>query len=122
MLRELAVSCHEIGTNETVAVEKYDVFAGRLANGMVADFRGAKAMMLMPDMGNRNAEPRLPLRDHRSGRRRRAIVRYDDLEVSVLLCRERAKHDVKRVFAIIGGHDDGDQRVHRVRPLSQAFM
>ena len=49
-------------------------------------------------------------------------IRYDDLEVSVLLAPKRTKYRLQRIFAVVRGDDDGDQSVHRFRPFSQAFM
>ena len=117
-----SVDADEIRPRQAVAVEKYDVIAVGYADRAIADFAGAKAAMLVPDMGERNAEPGLPLLDQRRGGRRRAVVGHEDLEVAILLARQRAKHGIERVFAIVRGDDDGDQPAHRRRPFSQAFM
>ena len=112
----------EIRANQTIAVEKHYVLARGLENRAISDFSSTEAAVLVPDVEKRDAEPRFPLRNQRCGRRRRAIVRYEHLEVSVLLRSERTKYRVKGVFAVEGGDDDGDQRVHRSRPFSHAFM
>ncbi len=112
----------EIGPRQAVAVEEHDIIAARRADRPIADFAGAEAAMLVPHMREGHAELRLVLLDQRSGGRSRAIVRYDDLEVSVLLARKRTKHRLQRIFAVVCGDDDGDQSAHRFRPFSQAFM
>ena len=49
------------------------------------DFAGAEAAMLVPHMRETHTDLGLALLDQRCGGRSRAIVRYDDLEVSVAL-------------------------------------
>ena len=112
----------KIGPRQAIAVEKHEVVAARFTDRAIADFAGAKAAMLVPDMGERNTEPRLPLLHQRRGGRPRAVVGHEHLEVAIPLARKRTQHGGKRVFAVVRGDDDGDQRFHRRRPFSQAFM
>ena len=102
----------EIGARETIAVEEDHVDALGGEDGAVANLGGAKAAVLVPDMGERAAEPALPGGDQVGGRRRRAVVGDDHLEILVALARERTQHGIERVLAVIGGDDDGNQFGH----------
>jgi hypothetical protein len=112
----------EIRPREAVAVEEHDIIASRRADRSVADFASAEVAMLVPHMREGHTHLGLVSLDQRCSGRSRAIVRYDDLEVSVFLTPKRAKYRLKRIFAVVRGDDDGDQSAHRFRPFSQAFM
>ena len=86
-----------------------DVVAARRADRAVADFAGAKTAMLVPDMGERHAKPRLPLLDQRGRGRPRAVVGHQDLEVAIVLARQRTQHCGERVVAVEGRDDDRDR-------------
>jgi hypothetical protein len=124
-LGEPAVVADKIRPCQAIAIEKYDVVTVRCAERTIANFARAKAAMFVPNMSKGHAEPGLPFFDQGRGGRRRAVVRYEDLEVSILLTRKRTKYRRERVFAVVCGDNDGDQPAHRVvpvRPFSQAFM
>ena len=73
--------------------------------------------MLLPDMDERTPSRGFHCRDQRRGRRRRAVVGDDHLELAVLSAGQRTQYGVERVLAVEGGDDDGDQRAHRLAPL-----
>ena len=102
----------EVRPQDAVAVEEDAVVAARREDRPVADLAGAEAAMLVPGVRERDAEPRLPARDQRGGRRARAVVGDHHLELPVGLARERAQHRVERVRALVGRHDDGDAVAH----------
>ena len=61
----------------------------------------------MPNAVEAAADLPLPGTDCCSGGGGRAVVGHDDLEILLALARERAQYRIERVFAVIGGHDDG---------------
>ena len=79
----------EVGPRDAVAVEEDAVVAAAGEDGAVADFGGAKAAILLPDMAERNAEPRSPALHQGGGAGARAVVRDHDLEAAVALARQR---------------------------------
>ncbi len=102
----------EIGPHDAVAVEEDAIVAAAGEDRAVADFGGAKASILLPDMAERNAEPRPPGLHQRGGRGARAVIRDHDLEAAVGLARQRRQHRRERVLAIVGRDDDGDEIGH----------
>ena len=108
-LGQPAMGGDEIRPRDAVAVEENAVAAARGEDGAVADLGGAEAAILVPDVIEAMAELSLPALDQRGGRRARAVIGDHHLEIRVGLAAKRAQHRVERVFAIVGGHDDGDQ-------------
>ena len=102
----------EIGRRDAIAVEEYAVVAAAGENGAVADLGGAKAPVDLPDVAERNADPRPPAIDDRRGRGRRAVIRDHDLESAVYLARQRRQDSFERILAIVGRDDDGDEIRH----------
>ena len=102
----------EIRTDDAVAVEKHAVVAARGQQRAVAHLGSAEAAMLLPDMGERDADVRLPALDQFRSRRPRAVVRHHDLEAPIALRSQRAQHRVERIRALVGGDDNGNQIGH----------
>src|SRR5262245_26980215 len=66
-LGELAMCGDEIGCRDAVAVKEDAVIPAASENGAVADFRGAKAAVPLPDMAERNPKTRAPAFHHGRG-------------------------------------------------------
>ena len=98
----------EIRPHDAIAIQENAVAAARDQDGAIANLGGAKSAVFVPDMVESAAKPVLPSTDHRSGSRARAVIGDDDLEIPVGLVRERTQHHIEHVFAVIGGHDDGN--------------
>ena len=77
----------EIGRRDAVAVEEDAVVAAAGENGAVADFRGAKTAVSLPDVTERNSKPRAPALHHSRGRGARAVVGNHNLETAIALTR-----------------------------------
>ena len=111
-LGEAPVHGDEIRTRQAIAVEEHAIIAMARADRPVADLGGSEIAMLLPDMRQRRAEPRLPRLDQCRGLRPRAVVGDNHLEPPVVLLRQRTQHRVQRVGPVVGRHDDGDQFGH----------
>ena len=98
----------EIRPHDAIAIQENAVAAARDQDGAIANLGGAKSAVFVPDMVESAAKPILPSTDHHSGSRARAVIGDDDLEIPVGLVRERTQHRIEHVFAVIGGHDDGN--------------
>ena len=120
-LGETAMGGDEIRPRDAIAVEENDIVAARGENGAVADFGGAEAAVLVPDVLEAAADPGLPAFHQRRGRLLRAVVGHDHLEIPVGLARQRTQHRFERVFAIIGGDDDGNQH-HALLALAEVAV
>src|SRR5713226_5490517 len=102
----------EIGTRNAIAVEEDAVVAAAAEDRAVADFGRPKASIDLPNVAERNTEPRLPAFHQARGRGTRAIIRDDDLEAAVALARQRRQRCIERILAIVGRDDDGDEVRH----------
>ena len=103
----------EIRPRDAVAVEENAVVAARGEDGAVADLGGAEAAVFVPDMLEAAAESglsRLSI-SRRSTRLEPSSATTTSKSRSVWP-RERAQHRVERVFAVIGGDNDGNQLGH----------
>ena len=99
---------NEIRPRNAIAVEEDAIRPTACKNAAVANFGGAKAAILLPDVLERNVDTR-GAPGHKIARRFvRAVVGDDDLEVTVSLTFEPAQRGAKGVHAIIGRHNDGD--------------
>ena len=114
----------EIRPRDAIAVEENDIVAARGENRAVADFGGAEAAVLVPDMLEAVADLGLlglPALHQRRGRLLRPVVGHDHLEILVGLRGQRAQHGFERVFAVIGGDDDGNQH-HALLALAEVAV
>src|SRR5262249_49735061 len=84
---EASMRGDEIVRRDAVAVEEDAVIASAGENGAVADFRGAKAAVFLPDVTERNSKSRAPALHHGRGRGARAVVGNHDLETAIALAR-----------------------------------
>src|SRR5262245_39702552 len=82
---EPAMRRDEIGHRDAVAVEEDAVIPAAGENGAVADFRGAKAAVLLPDVAKRNLKTRAPTLHYGRGRGGRAVVSDHNLETPIAL-------------------------------------
>jgi len=78
----------------------------------MAALAGATTAVLMPDMREDNVGTRGAACDEVAGRGSRAVVCDDDLEIAIGLACERTQNGCKRVFAVVGRDDDGNQFAH----------
>ena len=76
---------NEVGRREAVAVEKNAIVALAGEQGAVADFGRAKPAILLPDVAERNAEPRSPPLHQIRGPGTGPVIRDHDLEAAVAL-------------------------------------
>ena len=102
----------KIRPHDAISVQENDITAARGQDRAIADFGGAKAAVLVPDMREPVADLGLAGLDQLRGRRRRAVVGHHHLELLIGLARERAQHRRQRVCAVIGGDDDGHEFSH----------
>src|ERR671935_2153415 len=77
----------EIGRGDAVAVEEDAVVAAAGQNGAVADLRGAKTAVPLPDVTERNSKLRAPAFHHGRRRGARAVVGNHNLETAIALAR-----------------------------------
>src|SRR6185436_12052005 len=110
----------EIRTHNAIAVEENTVAAARRKNRAVADLRRTEALVGVPDMFKAVRKLRFPGIDQLRGRRSRAIISHDDLEIPVALDRKRPQHRIERILAVECRNDDGNQFGHR-HPLLTAL-
>ena len=78
--------------------------------------------MLLPDMLERTAEFRHPIRDQLRRALARPVVGDDDLEIAIGLDRQRTQYGIECVLAVPGRDDHRNQISHASRPFSHAFM
>src|SRR5262245_24272365 len=108
----------EVRTGKAIAVDEHAIAAATRRDRAVADLAGAKAVMLLPDMRDRNAEIVLPAGHHSGRGRTGAVIGDQHLEIPVGLPRQRAQREVERVLAIAGRDDDADQISHGGAPIA----
>src|SRR5580704_14160535 len=115
---EPAMPGDEIGAGQAITIEEDAKRAGACPYAAVADFAAAETAMLVADMLERHRQTRFPALDDARGVRPRAVVGNDDFEGFVRLMGERAERGIKRILAIIGGDNDGNERLsHGLPPL-----
>src|SRR5262245_36947433 len=102
----------EILRRDAVAVEKDAVIPAAGENGAVADFRGAKAAVPLPDVAERNPKTPAPAFHDGRGRGVRAVVRDHNLETAIGLARQSPQNRVERVLPIVRRDNDGDEIGH----------
>jgi len=102
----------EIGPRQTIAIEEHAIIATARSEGAIANFRGAKPALLMPDARQRHPEFWLPLLDQSRGRGSRAVIGDHHLESTVALARQRSQHGIERIRPVECRHDEGDQVGH----------
>src|SRR6185437_6105 len=105
---QAAMRGDEIRAHDAIAIQENAVAAARDHDGAIANLGGAKSAVFVPDMLESAAKPVFPSTDHRSGSRARAVIGDADLEIPVVLTRERTQYRIERIFAIIGDDNDGN--------------
>ena len=85
---------------------------GHLAVTWLVALGSNKAPILVSDVVEAIENACGPGLDDTRGRRARPIVRDYHLEAFIGLCREATQHGIKRILAIIGCDDDGDEFGH----------
>src|SRR5205823_5810116 len=83
-----------------------------LRNRTVADFGEAEAAILLPQMTHRNAGFGRTRLDDIERRRPRSVVGHDDLEIALVLPKERTQTGAERIGAVVGRNDERDQLIH----------
>ena len=96
----------EVRSCDAIAVQKDAIGSPRRHDRPVARPRGAKAAILLKDMGQRERRAGGPIGDQRGGVRAGAVIGDHDVEIPVALARKRAQHRIERGHPIIGRHDD----------------
>ena len=99
----------EIGSDQTVAVEENAQRTGASANAAVANLTAAKTAVLVAYVFERYAKARPPGGDDMGRFRPRAVIGNDDLEITIGLRSERAKHRLQRILAVEGRDDNRDE-------------
>src|SRR6516225_6573538 len=105
----------EIGSGQTVAVEENAQRTGASANAAVANLAAAKTAVLVAYVFERYAKARPPGGDDLGRFRPRAVIGNDDLEITIGLRSERAKHRLQRILAVQGRMLAGDGETVRIR-------
>src|SRR5262245_66412085 len=92
----------EVERNDAVAVEEDAIIAATGEYGTVANFGGAKAAMQLPDVTDRNTEPRSPALRHGRRHRTRTVIRDHNFESAVALALQCRPYRLECVLGIIG--------------------
>src|SRR5262245_48953325 len=104
---------NEIRPRNAITIEDYAIGSAAGANGSIADFGQAKSAVFLPYMLDRNVCMRGLALHNDACRRTRTVIGHDDLERTVGLAHQGTQHGVKRVLALVGGENDGDQPGHQ---------
>jgi len=93
-----------------IAIEKDDPRRPGLFGSAVTDRRGPKALVLMPDPVQArdpcSCEPWLERFHECRSLRSAAVIGHDALKISAILRQQSFEHTAKRIWSVVGGHDD----------------
>src|SRR5690606_27599168 len=106
-LAMLDVLLDKVIPRNAVAIRENQVIAAGSQDRFIENLGFAEAVILVPNMHDRNPHEGLHFLDKACGSGRRTVIGYDKLKIFCSLATVAPKHFFKPRFGVIGTDDDG---------------